>query len=510
LIDPLRASRVAVFRDKTVAGYPEEPPFGPAEPYPEYPFPWPVGSSSDGSIYRLVRETLRWLGLDAARFGNPDWNPLGEFIRPGDTVLVKPNWVFHAAQKGTASDTLFVKASVIRPVLDYIAIALQGKGRIILADAPLQSADFDLICKQAGIPAVERFWSAYGRPVLVVRDLRRSVVQASRGDRIIARRQQQGDPGGYRPVNLGLRSHLTPLDNGFHLYRVTNYNALEMCRHHNPGCHEYLIPNSVLETDVVINLAKLKTHRKGGISCALKNLVGINGNKDWLPHHRAGSIEEGGDEYAHRNFFKRLAATLGDRAAALQPGAGFDLLWCLRRLCGALARLGARDPYTEGSWYGNDTLWRTVLDLNTLLLYANREGLLCASLSRRHLAIVDAVVAGEGEGPLECNPRREGMFLAGANPLAVDAVAATLIGHDPRKIPVIARGFELAGEGSALPLALFSSSDVRIVSNEQLWNGRNLEHPEMIEARLNFVPAAGWKSHVELPGCGGELNGGKG
>ena len=32
------------------------------------------------------------------------------------------------------------------------------------------------------------------------------------------------------------------------------------------------------------SLPKLKTHKKAGITCALKNLIGINGNKEYLPH----------------------------------------------------------------------------------------------------------------------------------------------------------------------------------------------------------------------------------
>jgi len=35
----------------------------------------------------------------------------------------------------------------------------------------------------------------------------------------------------------------------------------------------------------------LKLHRKAGITCALKNLIGINGNKEYLPHHRLGGSQ---------------------------------------------------------------------------------------------------------------------------------------------------------------------------------------------------------------------------
>ena len=59
--------------------------------------------------------------------------------------------------------------------------------------------------------------------------------------------------------------------------RVTNYNLNLMKEHYNPKKNEYLIPNTILEADVIINLPKPKTHRKAGITGAMKNFVGING-----------------------------------------------------------------------------------------------------------------------------------------------------------------------------------------------------------------------------------------
>lgn len=498
MIDPLTAREVAVYRDQTVDGYPAEPPYGPAEHFPEYPFAWPKGSSPGGRVYGLVRNVLYILGLDRADFGSPEWNPLGEFIAPGDTVLVKPNWVFHSGEGISPAEALFVNASVIRPVLDYAAIALQGRGRIILADAPIQNADFELILKQAGVRGLVDFWASCGKIPLEVRDLRQDEVRTVQGDRIISRSRSQGDPLGYRAVNLGLKSHLTPLDKNFRSYRVTNYNPMEMVRHHNPTTHEYLISSSVLGADTVINLAKLKTHRKGGMTCALKNLVGINGSKDWLPHHRSGSPSEGGDEYAERNFFKKMASQLGDRLSDLAPGTGFNFLWQLRRVSAVLGRLTSGNSISEGSWYGNDTLWRTVLDLVTILFYADREGRVADQPVRRHLALVDAVVAGEGDGPLKAAPRQAGMLIAGANPLAVDAAAATLIGLNPRRIPLIARGFEMDRQSDRPVLARFSWPEVGLLSNVPFWNEIKLEQPEEIDGRLDFEPPAGWKSYLEL------------
>ena len=70
-----------------------------------------------------------------------------------------------------------------------------------------------------------------------------------------------------------------------------------MRRTHAPGRHQYLVAREVIEADVIVNLPKLKTHKKAGVTCALKNLIGINGNKEYLPHHRVGGAERGGDCY---------------------------------------------------------------------------------------------------------------------------------------------------------------------------------------------------------------------
>jgi len=42
-----------------------------------------------------------------------------------------------------------------------------------------------------------------------------------------------------------------------------------------PSKNEYLISNTILEADVIINLPKPKTHRRAGIIGAMNNLVEI-------------------------------------------------------------------------------------------------------------------------------------------------------------------------------------------------------------------------------------------
>ena len=41
----------------------------------------------------VLRNLMKDAGLDAARHGTDQWNPLGDLIQQGDKVLLKPNWV---------------------------------------------------------------------------------------------------------------------------------------------------------------------------------------------------------------------------------------------------------------------------------------------------------------------------------------------------------------------------------------------------------------------------------
>ena len=72
--------------------------------------------------------------------------------------------------------------------------------------------------------------------------------------------------------------------------------------------------------------------------------------------------------------------------------------------------------------------------------------------------MVDAVIAGEGEGPLEPSDLSCGAVFAGMNPLAVDAAAARFMGLTVDEIPQLKQGFEL----SSLPLFDGGTGEIRI------------------------------------------------
>lgn len=68
-----------------------------------------------------------------------------------------------------------------------------------------------------------------------------------------------------------------------------------------------------------------------------------------------------------------------------------------------------------------------------------------AATVRPHLAIVDGITAMEGDGPIMGKPRALGMIAMGADPVAVDATCARIIGLEPTRIGYLQRAGEFLG-----------------------------------------------------------------
>jgi hypothetical protein len=148
------------------------------------------------------------------------------------------------------------------------------------------------------------------------------------------------------------------------------------------------------------------------------------------------------------------------------------------------------DTIRSGNWYGNDTTWRMVLDLNRMLLYADRNGDIQDHPLRRVFCIVDGIVGGEGNGPLDPSPKPAGIVLAGANPVAVDLASACLMGFDYRRLPVLYRSLL----DHPLPLAAFEYNDVVCRSNAPRFDQPLSKYNRV---GLAFIPHFGWQGHIE-------------
>ena len=488
----LSSSQVAISTGHD--GYPSESPYSPGAAYPEYPFGPGTLAKEVNPPYAGVRDALRLLKLDAEHYGRGNWNPLGEIILPGNTVVLKPNFIrdFRETQPGH-ENCLITHGSIIRAALDYVCIALKGEGRIIIADASQNDADFDAIRRMAGLDEIQEFYRHHAGLEVEVYDLRPEKARKVDGV-IVGHERLPGDPAGYVKVNLGQHSEFNEIRHLCHLLYGAEYDTSELRLHHHDGIHEYMVSKTVLEADCVINLPKLKTHKKTGITVCMKNLVGINGNKNWLPHYREGTPAQGGDQFAddgmrHRverrtmNCFRKLFPFLGPlRKIVAKP---------LKALGKGIFGDTNTNTIRSGNWYGNDTTWRMVIDLNRILMYADNKGHLHDSPARRIFCIVDGIVGGEGNGPLDPTPKPAGIVLAGTNPVAVDLACARLMGFDYAHLPVLYRALA----DHSMPLSGFEYDEVICKSTDPQFNRALAEFGGM---GLAFKPHFGWQGHVEL------------
>jgi len=244
-----------------------------------------------------------------------------------------------------------------------------------------------------------------------------------------------------------------------------------------------------MDADVFINLPKLKTHKKVGLTCALKNLVGINANKNWLPHHTEGTPDQGGDQFPQSTGKARLEqAWMGTAKRWLNNRPGLSRLFVPVKKAGRLFFGDTQKVVRSGNWHGNNTCWRMVLDLNKCLLYFDGTGERRRE-PPRYLALVDGIIGGEGNGPMSPDPKPAGVVIAGTHPVAVDCVAATLMGFEWDKIPLLANSFKM----SALGFTHFDPKDIAITSNRPAWNGG----VSQIEPTVQFRPHFGWAGAIE-------------
>jgi uncharacterized protein (DUF362 family) len=474
--------------------YPDGAAFSPSESYPEYQ----RGdiASDPNLVYGMVRDLFAQLGLDKENFGAAEWNPLRGFVPEGSRVFVLCNFVYH--QRPHESRRTFtskcIHGSVLRALIDYVLLAAGPQGSVAFGNSPLQGTDWARVLSESGADRVAAYYRERGLPVRPV-DLRLYVIERS----LLGHIQSVDDRGTADGVELDLGSDslLTEIpgaDGRGSSFRISDYDPRRTQAFHAGNRHVYVIHREVLESDVVISLSKLKTHEKVGITCGLKGFVGSVGHKDCLAHHRFGSPRIGGDEYPAANaFLHPFSRTLdwvnrGGSDVPLQKLAQIGV----RNLGRVIRRLGI---ITGGAWHGNDTCWRMALDLARILHHADRAGVLHESIQRRHLSLIDGIVAGECNGPLDPRAADAGTLAFGDDVAATDKVACRLMAFDPEAIPLVRESFRRM----SLPVtSRDAGDDIECVLNGAVVVDRDLE-PVLGRP---FEPPAGWRDHLRGRGDG--------
>ena len=188
----------------------------------------------------------------------------------------------------------------------------------------------------------------------------------------------------------GLSAYLRELRVPFVDLNVDDVRPVQL-RSRFMGRDSLMLPVEVLKSDVVVSMAKLKTHHWAGMTAAMKNLCGI------------------------------------------VPGAIYG--W----------------PKNVLHFSGIDS---SIVDLNATI--------------RPGFAIVDAIVAMEGDGPIMGTPRKCGFLAMGTDPVAVDATCARIMGLEPRKLPYLRHASEYFGNLSPSRIAQRGEDPARYETSFEL------------------------------------------
>jgi uncharacterized protein (DUF362 family) len=431
-------------------------------------------------LSRLLKEAMKEGGL-----GSKDHDiPLADIIEPGMSVLLKPNWVLHYNQSGCGMDCMITHPLFIKAVLKEVFAAKPS--RLMIGDAPIQDAQF------GELPSLDLLKTSDTNnscPVEII-DFRRDVI-----DKYGKVDSDSRESENFVMFDLGRDSLLEPISESAATFRNTNYNPHALASTHGPGRHQYLLAKEPFEADVIINLPKLKAHRKAGITAAVKNLVGINGNKSYLPHHRIGGSAQGGDCYEGRFILKRLAELFLDISnfRINRPDRSF-WRFCVKGLAGLQRIISPHvNGSLEGSWYGNDTVWRMVLDLNRIAMYGKSDGSMSATPVRRVYSLTDGIIAGQHNGPLAPEPINMGAVTFACSSLFADMAHAALMRFDWRKIALLRYGLK---SDYNYPLVRHAAEELQVCTN-----GKTHSFSETAkEYGQGFIPPDGWKKHIELGG----------
>ena len=156
---------------------------------------------------------------------------------------------------------------------------------------------------------------------------------------------------------------------------------------------EVSLPRILIESDVVINVPKMKTTMMT-VSLGLKNLIGVLPGK--------GQFAEWSGRIPRHPFI---------------PAGGKKIIHEIRTDKGKL-----------------DGLRKAVVDLNRVI--------------ESDLTVIDGIWAMEGAGPIHGRPVKMDLIIAGGDIVAVEAVGAAVMGFDPKRIELVKLAVE-AGLGTA-------------------------------------------------------------
>lgn len=481
------------------AEYPSNAPFHPSTKFPEYPFGEEI-SSKPNFVYKAFRELLYELGYDKENFGSLDWNPFGFLIRPGMTVVLNPNFVLSRHYEKKEVFSIITHPSILRAIADFVWIALNGSGKIIIADAPQYNCNWAELMEITGLETVRDFYNDKREGSFELRDLRN---YWSPGKHFPSLTQNlPGDPEGTLRVNLGEDSAIKQIRDPRRLYGAV-YHRQETIANHTDDKQNYDLSNTIMQADVVIAVPKLKVHKKVGVTMNIKGLVGINTNKNMLVHYSVGSPKQGGDQYPEDHFTpmeERLIRTerwmydtfLAKRSPFLEY-VHRSIYWLHGKFIKPFG-IGVEKEkriVDAGNWHGNDSAWRMSVDLLKIFMFADKSGEIQKTVQRRFFSVIDGIIGGDLKGPLDPDPVYSGVLIGGDNFLATDIVGTRLMGFDPTKVKM----FDYLLREHSWDYGINSYSDIAISSKSDEIRNCLADSESKF---FNYQPHPGWIGHIEI------------
>jgi len=423
---------------------------------------YPIKYEPDNSLLGIRNSMLPYIKklLLQAEFYD-GYNLLKKYIKPGMKVFILCNFVYQRKKHEKELDFLgkCTNGSVIAAVAELCLQAVGEKGTITFGNAPLQSCNFDLVLENTGSNIILEQSKQKGLNISC-KDLRSYVVKRTRLGNLVPIKTSHNDK--IVEVDLGKYSLLNDIQNkgsGLAKFRVSDYNPIYTERYHDLNSHRYIISKDILDADVIINIPKMKTHEKVGVTLGTKGYVGAIASKECLAHHRFGPPSLGGDEYPDYNYFDLLGSKFHEFVFRQNYSKRLlSLLQILDRIYKRALRLAGR--VENGAWFGNDTAWRMAIDIARICHYADKDGKLSREKQRDNLLIIDGIVGGEGNGPLAVRGIKSGVLLFSDNVALGDKVACRLMGYDYKKIPIVRESLKEM-DFSVAP----SKSDCHIILN---------------------------------------------
>ena len=439
--------------------YPEFAPFDPSTKYNEYTSQ--NISKNKNEVYDIVRNLLINLSLDKENIGSEKWSPFSKLVKKNGTVFIKPNLAKHIHKYGNSGlKSTITHGSVIRPLIDYAFKAVGTNGKIVIGDTPFEHTLWEPMMNITGIDEMVKILKNRGIPIFLY-DLRKYQTIFKPGMRNTIKIEKNGDPLGYSIIDLKEESEFSNLDKfeqNYHTladHTVDHYDPYKKNnigvtnKYHNKNTHQYLVSNSILSADLIINVPKLKTHGKTGVTLNLKNMIGIVSGKEYMPHHRPGKPPFGDSfpiepnkTFINNRLRRRDIAEKFSWIQKLFPKKISDIIINTSRKIILENFYPVKDYMDDriewGDWHGNDTLWRTIIDLNKILLYWDlKENKFSKKKLRNYFSVIDGILGQEGQGPTAGDPFESKVLLAGTNPVSVDTIACIIMGIDPDKIKLM-------------------------------------------------------------------------